>query len=262
MVISSTITGPSVSLSPANTAAITNHSTAIMTNTSSPPSYCPRLHISRHLDLLPRRQDQRELIHHWTNFVCWHLLPVDQPSNPFRSVFTPMALEGLHTPSSTSNASIALFHALCAASAFSRSQLLNGDVKASILGTKHYQLAIMHLRHSLSNLTSSSPPLLLSTDGTIPPSTMSASDLQRTSILATITMFSAMDMVTGRSGDWRTHLQGGASWLATLNSAVWQHDRSSSMVYQGYLAIAALSNINLPSNLDVENEDLFLDSRN
>lgn len=32
------------------------------------------------------------------------------------------------------------------------------------------------------------------------------------------------------------------------------------MVYQGYLAIAALSNINLPSNLDADNEALFLDS--
>lgn len=262
MVISSTLTEPSVSMSSANTATLTSHPSAIIRNTNSARAYCPLLRISRHLDLLPRQQDQRELLHHWSTFVCWHLLPVDQPSNPFRSVFTPMALEGLKTPSSTSNGSIALFHALCAASAFSRSQLLNGDVKTLTLGTKHYQLAIMHLRHSLSNLLSSSPPLLPSTDDTAHPSSTSTSDLQRTSILATITMFSAMDMITGGFSEWRTHLQGGASWLATLNSAVWQHDRSSSMVYQGYLAIAALSNINLPSNLDVENEDLFLDRRN
>ncbi|KEF57063.1 uncharacterized protein A1O9_07253 [Exophiala aquamarina CBS 119918] len=259
-VISSAFKDDPMSSSPINIAALGRNSGQSLVNSSLMRSTRPRLYITRHLDLLPRRQDQRELIHHWTNFVCWHLLPVDQPSNPFRSVFTPMALEGLRAPSSSSNGSIALFHALCSASAFSRSQLLDGDTKTLTLAAKHYQLAIMHLRHSLSNLTASSPLLLTSTDGTTVPST-TASDLQRTSILATITMFSAMDMITGRFSEWRTHLQGGASWLATLNSAVWQHDRSSSMVYQGYLAIAALCNINLPSNLDIENEDLFLGDR-
>lgn len=261
MVISSTLCEESVPLSPAKAAALISHSSGAAGNTSLMRSARPQLYITRHLDLLPRRQDQRQLIHHWTNFVCWHLLPVDQPSNPFRSVFTPMALEGLHTPSSASNGSIALFHALCSASAFSRSQLLHGDTKTLTLAAKHYHLAIMHLRHSLSTLTSASPPLLPSTNGATPPPSSSASDLERTSILATITMFSAIDMVTGHFSEWRMHLQGGASWLATLNSAVWQHDRSSSMVYQGYLAIAALCNINLPSNLDIENEDLFLDGR-
>lgn len=259
-VISSTLVGSQVSALPLESAIYPRdlHMSKISPNMWYANQNGPK--ISRHLDLLPRRQDQRELIHHWTNFVCWHLLPVDLPSNPFRSVFTPMALEGLHTPSSTSNGSIALFHALCAASAFSRSQLLHNDPKILTLAAKHYQLAIVHLRHSLSDLTSASPLLLPSIDDTIAP-TPPVSDLQRTSILATITMFSAMDMITGRFSEWRTHLQGGASWLATVNSAVWQHDRSSSMVYQGYLAIAALSNINLPSNLDADNEELFLDSR-
>lgn len=259
-VVSSALIRPQVSSSPFKATVLPNYSnlSTMSGNTMRYPNH-EGLQFARHLDLLPRRQDQRELIHHWTNFVCWHLMPVDLPSNPFRSVFTPMALEGLYTPSSTSNGSIALFHALCAASAFSRSQLLHGDTKTLTLATKHYQLAIMHLRHSLSDLTSSSPLLLPSTDGTTP-AAAPVSDLQRTSVLATITMFSAMDMITGRSSEWRTHLQGGASWLATVNNAVWQHDRSSSMVYQGYLAIAALSNVNLPSNLDADNEDLFLDS--
>jgi len=261
VISSSTLRDNPVALSPAGPAALVSYSGGTANKSSSlMRSNRPRLYITRHLDLLPRRQDQRQLIHHWTNFVCWHLLPVDQPSNPFRSVFTPMALEGLHTPSSASNGSIALFHALCSASAFSRSQLLDGDSKTLTLAAKHYHLAIMHLRHSLSTLTSSSPALLTGAEDSSPLSA-SATDLQRTSILATITMFSAMDMITGRFSEWRTHLQGGASWLATLNSSVWQHDKSSSMVYQGYLAIAALCNINLPSNLDVENEDLFLDGR-
>ncbi|KAK5051533.1 hypothetical protein LTR84_003185 [Exophiala bonariae] len=258
-VISSTLVESRISAPPLKTTTVSRGSNmSNMVRNMVRNSTHNRIQISRHLDLLPRRQDQRELIHHWTNFVCWHLLPVDLPSNPFRSVFTPMALEGLHTPSSTSNGSIALFHALCAASAFSRSQLLQNDSKILTLAAKHYQLAIVHLRHSLSDLTTSQ--LLLTGTNDTTNSNAEVSVLQRTSILATITMFSAMDMITGRFSEWRTHLQGGASWLATVNSAVWQHDRSSSMVYQGYLAIAALSNINLPSNLDADNEDLFLDS--
>ncbi|EXJ87525.1 hypothetical protein A1O3_04485 [Capronia epimyces CBS 606.96] len=200
--------------------------------------------ISRHLDLLPRPSEQRELIHHWTSFLCWHLVPIDRPDNPFRSVFTPMALAGLTSPSDQSTGSIALFHALCATSAFSRGQLLNGDAQTLTLAMKHYHLAIMHLRHSLANINDH----------------RQAED-QRGSILATITMFSAMDMITGRSSEWRTHLQGGASWLATIEGKVWDRDKSSSMVYQGYLAIAALCNINLPSTVNVESED-FLDERN
>ncbi|KAJ9502451.1 arginine metabolism regulation protein II [Exophiala xenobiotica] len=197
--------------------------------------------ISRHLDLLPRPSEQRELIHHWTTFVTWHLVPVDRPDNPFRSVFTPMALAGLASPSSQSNGQIALFHALCSTAASSRGQLLNGDPQSLTLAMKHYNLAIMHLRHSLANLKSNPE-----------------GEAQRGSILATITMFSAMDMITGRSSEWRTHLQGGASWLSTIESNVWDRDKSSSMVYQGYLAIAALCNINLPATVDVESEG-FLD---
>ena len=208
---------------------------------STPMVFTPLM--SRHLDLLPRPAEQRELIHHWTSFVTWHLVPVDRHDNPFRSVFTPLALAGLNSPSSESNGQIALFHALCATSAFSRSQLLNNDARTLTLAMKHYHLAVMHLRHSLANLNDNL-------------------DVQRGSILATITMFSAMDMITGRSSEWRTHLQGGAGWLATIGGKVWDRDKSSSMVYQGYLAIAALSNINLPSTIDTEFEsDDFLGAR-
>ncbi|KAH0837673.1 arginine metabolism regulation protein II [Fonsecaea pedrosoi] len=203
----------------------------------------------RHLDLLPRPAEQRDLIHHWTNFVCWHLVPVDRPDNPFRSVFTPMALAGLSSPSNQSNGQIALFHALCATSAFSRGQLLHGDSRNLTLAMKHYNLAIMHLRHSLVNLKDNDENL-----GQV--------HLHRGSILATITMFSAMDMITGRAGEWRTHLQGGASWLSTIENSEWNRDKSSSMVYQGYLAIAALCNINLPSTIDVESESFLGDERN
>ncbi|KIW34969.1 uncharacterized protein PV07_01698 [Cladophialophora immunda] len=203
----------------------------------------------RHLDLLPRPAEQRDLIHHWTNFVCWHLVPVDRPDNPFRSVFTPMALAGLASPSNQSNGQIALFHALCATSAFSRGQLLNGDSKNLTLAMKHYNLAIMHLRHSLVNLKDTDHDL-----GQV--------HLQRGSILATITMFSAMDMITGRASEWRTHLQGGASWLSTIEESEWERDKSSSMVYQSYLAIAALCNIHLPSTIDVESDNFLGDERN
>ncbi|KIW88057.1 uncharacterized protein Z519_11167 [Cladophialophora bantiana CBS 173.52] len=219
-------------------------------STSSP---APLPLIIRHLDLLPRPAEQRALIHHWTDFVCWHLVPVDRPDNPFRSVFTPMALAGLASPSNQSNGQIALFHALCATSAFSRGQLLNGDNRNLTLAMKHYNLAIMHLRHSLANLRDRDDNNHLGGGQEV--------HLQRGSILATITMFSAMDMITGRSSEWRTHLQGGASWLSTIEESEWDRDKSSSMVYQGYLAIAALCNINLPSTIDVESENFLGDAR-
>ena len=201
----------------------------------------------RHLDLLPRPSEQRVLIQHWANFVCWHLVPVDREDNPFRSVFTPMALEGLNAPSSTSNGQVALFHALCATSAFSRGQLFNNEPQSLTLAMKHYNLAIMHLRHSLTHLRDRQNRHTV--------------DLQRGSILATITMFSAMDMITGRASEWRTHLQGGASWLSTVDEKAWTRDKSSSMVYQGYLAIAALCNINLPSTVDVDSDSFLGDDR-
>ena len=211
-----------------------------------PYSPSPTLSTS-HLDLLPRPAEQRALIHHWTNFVAWHIVPVDREDNPFRSVFTPMALTGLTSPSNTSNGQVALFHALCATSAFSRGQLLNNEAQMQTLAMKHYNLAIMHLRHSLASLKDKESFHQL--------------DLQRSSILATITMFSAMDMITGRASEWRTHLQGGASWLSTIEDSSWSRDKSSSMVYQGYLAIAALCNINLPSTIDVESEHFLGDAR-
>ncbi|EXJ77971.1 hypothetical protein A1O3_09130 [Capronia epimyces CBS 606.96] len=209
---------------------------------SSPAEYWSPS-ISRHLDLLPRPAEQRQLIHHWVTFVSWHLVPVDRPDNPFRSVFTPMALAGLNSLSCESNGQIALFHSLCATSAYSRGQLSN-DARALTLAGKHYHLAILHLRHSLANLTSDD------------------ADGQRDAIIATITMFSVMDMITGRSSEWRTHFQGGASLLATSQDQLWKRDKSSSMIYQSYLAVAALCNIDLPSTIDVASdacEDYVLD---
>lgn len=196
------------------------------------PSVC------RHLDLLPRPGEQRQLIHHWVTFVSWHLVPVDRGENPFRDVFTSMALAGLNSASHESNGQIALFHSLCATSAFSRGQLCN-DAKAWTLAEKHYHLAILHLRRRLANLTSHEPD----------------SDAQRDSIIATITMFSVMDMVTGRSSEWRTHFQGGASLLAMIEDKIWQGTKSSSMIYQSYLAVAALCNIALPSTITVGSND-------
>ncbi|KIX07717.1 uncharacterized protein Z518_02371 [Rhinocladiella mackenziei CBS 650.93] len=240
-VISPSITPPPSTPSSENDTHFSGCSTLVpfITTLDQPQNGLQPL-ILRHLDLLPRPAEQRELINHWTSFVCRHLVPVDRPDNPFRSVFTPMALAGLTSPSNQSNGKIALFHALCATSAFSRGQLLNGDARILTLAMKHYHLAIMHLRHSLANLKDNLEV-----------------DVQRGSILATITMFSAMDMITGRPSEWRTHLQGGASWLATIEGNVWDRDKSSSMVYQGYLAIAALCNINLPSTVDVESEDFL-----
>jgi hypothetical protein len=199
-------------------------------------SWSPCLY--RHLDLLPRPWEQRQLIHHWVTFVSWHLVPVDRGENPFRSVFTPMALAGLNSLSHESNGQIALFHSLCAVSAFSRGQFCN-DATALALAGKHYHLAILHLRHRLASLTSHDPGL----------------DAQRDSVIATITMFSVMDMITGRSSEWRTHFQGGASLLATIANKIWQGDKSSSMIYQSYLAVAALSNIDLPATITVDSND-------
>jgi hypothetical protein len=199
-----------------------------------PPATTVNPALLRHLDLLPRPAEQRELIHHWVEFVSWHLVPVDGPDNPFRSVFTPMALAGLNSPSSQTDGQIALFHALCATAAFSRGQLLDNK-RARTLAMKHYNLAVIHLRHCLEKMKDQHLQ-------------------QRDSILATITAFSAMDMITGRSSEWRTHLQGGASWLATIERSAWSRDKSSSMVYQGYLAVAALCNISLPPDIECEDD--------
>jgi hypothetical protein len=179
--------------------------------------------------------EQRELIHHWVTFVSWHLVPVDGPDNPFRSVLTPMALEGLNSSAQESNGRVALFHSLCATSAYSRGQLLN-DARALTLAAKHYHLALCHLRHSLASLTGADL------------------DAQRDSIVATITMFSVMDMVTGRSSEWRTHVEGGVSLLPTVDGRIWNSDKSTSMIYQSYLAVATLCNIELPPAIAVESE--------
>jgi hypothetical protein len=67
-------------------------------------------------------------------------------------------------------------------------------------------------------------------------------------------MFSVMDMVTGRSSEWRTHVEGGVSLLPTVDGKIWNSDKSTSMIYQSYLAVATLCNIELPPAIAVESE--------
>ncbi|KAK3337800.1 hypothetical protein B0T19DRAFT_413539 [Cercophora scortea] len=158
----------------------------------------PQTTSPRHLDGLTMPSHQKRLIHHWVTFTSRKLVLLDEPHNPCRTMMLPMALQGLTSPSSISIPTIAIFHALCASSAYNLFELGGRTSEANhALALHHDQQAIHHLRHNLARVD----------------------EHQDASFAMAIMACIAVEAISGTTQRWRTHVSGGLAYLAKLQAS-------------------------------------------
>jgi hypothetical protein len=151
----------------------------------------------RHLDVLSMPSKQKRLIHHWITFTSRKLVLLDEPQNPCRTMMLPMALKGLVSQSTGSNADVAIFHAICAAAAYNLFELKNrSQDQDRVLALYHDNEAVHHLRHNLDR----------------------AGEHRDQSFAMAIMACIAVEAVSGTTQRWRTHVSGGLAYLTTLQS--------------------------------------------
>lgn len=156
-----------------------------------------RLPLPSHLDALSMPSRQKRLIHHWVTFTSRKLVLIDEPHNPCRTMMLPMALKGLVSQSSGSNADIAIFHAICAAAAYNLFELAGRtNDQDRVLALHHDNEAVHHLRHNLER----------------------ADEHRDQTFAMAIMACIAVEAVSGTTQRWRTHVSGGIAYLANLQS--------------------------------------------
>lgn len=152
---------------------------------------------ARHLDALTMPSKQKRLIHHWITFTSSKLVLLDEPQNPCRTLMLPMALKGLVSVAESSNADIAIFHAICASAAYNLYELGGrASEEDHVLALRHDQQAIHYLRH---NLAETNPH-------------------RAQSVAMAIMACIAVEAISGTTERWRTHVSGGLAYLARLFS--------------------------------------------
>ncbi|KAE8380102.1 fungal-specific transcription factor domain-containing protein [Aspergillus bertholletiae] len=166
-----------------------------------------------------------ELIHHWVVFLSGNLLLIDLADNPCRTVFMPLALKGLNSSPSESNMYRAVFHGLCAASAFSLCHLRN-ESKYQPLAVRHDQQALQHLRQNLSP----------------------GSRLDETTLVAVLTCIAA-EAMSGRRGRWRAHVLGGLGMLEHEIDGEWLQSPTAARLLHSYLTLSSLCNFRMSAQL-------------
>ncbi|KAF7719976.1 Fungal Zn(2)-Cys(6) binuclear cluster domain-containing protein [Penicillium ucsense] len=163
---------------------------------------------------LPR--PEAELIHHWNTFLSGNMLLVDSPGNACRTVFLPMALQGLEASPKEPSIHLSILHAICASSAFSLAHLRQ-DTRYQSLATHHDQLAIRHLRHNLARGIRLDEPTLAA-------------------VLSCITA----EAMSGRRRRWRAHVTGGLALLEHEIRGGWVPGPAASRLIQSYLSLSVL----------------------
>ncbi|KAL4895000.1 fungal-specific transcription factor domain-containing protein [Aspergillus ambiguus] len=194
-------------------------------NLGRPEWKSPFLSIPRMPNPTPIPVPEIELIHHWVVFLSGNMLLIDTADNPCRTVFMPLALEGLNASPKFANMHRAVFHAICAASAFSLFHL-GGESRFQSLAVGHDQQALRHLRETLH------PGRRL--DETI-----------LTAVLSCITA----EAMSGRRGRWRTHVAGGLGLLEDAVKGGWTQNNTTTRLLQSYLSLSSLCNLRMSRQL-------------
>ncbi|KAK0647615.1 Sphingolipid C9-methyltransferase 2 [Lasiodiplodia hormozganensis] len=150
------------------------------------------------------------LVHHWVTFVCANSVLVDNATNFFRTIYTPLAV---HRAGSSSAPQAAVYHALCAAAAYSRARVCyplsasssSAAETETTTATRHETAAVRLLQHSLDPAAAA----------------MCASSVsQKEAVLAAIILLTLVDIIRGTTaGAWRAHMRGGKSWIEALGGA-------------------------------------------
>ncbi|KAE8318121.1 fungal-specific transcription factor domain-containing protein [Aspergillus transmontanensis] len=166
-----------------------------------------------------------ELIHHWVVFLSGNLILIDLADNPCRTVFMPLALKGLNSSPTESNMHRAVFHGLCAASAFSLYHL-RGESRYQSLAVQHDQQALQHLRLNLRP----------------------GSRLDETTLVAVLTCIAA-EAMSGRRSRWRAHVLGGLGMLENELDGEWLQSPTAARLLQSYLSLSSLCNFRMSAQL-------------
>lgn len=166
---------------------------------------------------------ETELIHHWVVFLSSNMLLLDTPDNPCRTIFMPLALKGLDSPSNDPNIHRSIFHAICSSSAFSLFHL-RGEQRYQSIAMHHDQLALRHLRENLQRAKRLDEPTLAA-------------------ILACITA----EAMSGRRTRWRTHVAGGLGLLENEIQEDWIRGPTASRLLQSYLSLSSLCSLPMSS---------------
>ncbi|CAI7646085.1 unnamed protein product [Penicillium bialowiezense] len=172
---------------------------------------------------LPR--PETELVHHWVVFLSGNMLLIDTPDNPCRTVFMPLALKGLDANPHESNIHLSVFHAICAASAFSLFHLRR-DSRYHSIAMHHDQLALRHLRGNLQR----------------------ARCLDEPTLAAVLTCITA-EAMSGRRSRWRTHVAGCLGLLEDQAHGDWVRNPIASRLLQSYLSLSSLCSLRVSERL-------------
>jgi Fungal specific transcription factor domain len=131
---------------------------AVVMNNIIPPASAVILPSLRYELSLPnfRNQDSAMLMHHYTTHVADILQPILHPSNPWKTTYVPIALEGssdilvARNPSYTSHATVALYHSLLASAAFHLRDSTQPSSGFHDLGVKHKAKSLKALHEALN----------------------------------------------------------------------------------------------------------------
>ena len=181
---------------------------------------------SSHLELFSTPSDHCELIQHWMTTLSPSMNPVVQDQEE-TSLLTTMALDGINSDAESSSGGIAVFHGICAASAFHLSNLQRDPTRFTKMAMTHRDLALSHLRRSMRN----------------------DEHIKDESVWAAIWTFLFQEGICGRPREWRTHLEGLRSLILADPCAV-NNSSIARAVYQSYICIAILGNFQLDDTMD------------
>lgn len=179
------------------------------------------------------------LVHHWVTFVCTNSVLVDSATNFFRTIYTPLAV---HPGRTASAPQAAVYHALCAAAAYSRARVCPLSASSAVettTATRHETAAVRLLQHSLDPAAAALG------------SSAATTTTQKEAVLAAIILLTLIDIIRGTTaGAWRAHMRGGRSWIEALGGAAgWEGNDAdggslaSSVLYQQFRGGAVVASL-------------------
>ncbi|KAK3630176.1 arginine metabolism regulation protein II [Elasticomyces elasticus] len=151
----------------------------------------------RHLDLLLVPSRQLKYVHHWVTTLCDRVSSIPTANNLFKNLFTRLALEGCNLATDQSDGRVAMFHALCAASAFHLDAICGGTSDDLEAAYKHHRLSIVHISTNIGK----------------------AAHSQDISVLASLYMSLVAEAITGRVGAWRGYVHAMQTWLVGFRAS-------------------------------------------
>jgi hypothetical protein len=161
--------------------------------------------------------EERQLLHYWITNLSGMMIPTQRRDNPFQTIYIPLALS-VPDGGGLLSANAALLHSIYALSAFNRAQISPVSDHFLSVGKKHHQISLQCLQRNVIETAAN----------------------QREALLATIITMSSIEVITGGSSSWRTHIAGGRIWLNAIGEKGWVDNSSTNILCQIFLCLEAL----------------------